>query len=78
MKNDANENITAYDLRWKLKFWIIFNDIIAEKRLILFIHGKKGNISIAFTALQNFIFPKVIRINYNHYENFQSSDMKFK
>ena len=74
--DDMYKHIEEYNPNKKRKILIIFDDLIADmlsnKRLnpivtLLFIRGKKLNISIFFTTQSYFAVPKTIRLNSTHY-----------
>ena len=74
--DDMYKHIEEYNPNKKRKILIIFDDLIADmlsnKKLnpivtLLFIRGKKLNISIFFTTQSYFAVPKNIRLNSTHY-----------
>ena len=74
--DDMYKHIEEYNPNKKRKILIIFDDLIADmlsnKKLnpivtLLFIRGKKLNISIFFTTQSYFVVPKNIGLNSIHY-----------
>ena len=75
--NNIYKNIEDYNPNNKQKILIVFDDMIADmlsnKNLtpivteLLFIKGRKLNISLVFITQSHFAFPKNIRLNSMHY-----------
>ena len=70
------KNFKEHNPNKKPKILIIFTDMIADmlsnKKLnpiviVLFIRGRKLNISLVFITQSYFAVPKVIRLNSTHY-----------
>ena len=73
---DIQKNTDNYNLRKKRKVLIIFDDMIADminnNKLnpivtVLFIRGRKLNISIVFIRQSYFKVPKDVRLNSTHF-----------
>ena len=73
---DIYKNFKEHNPNEKPKILIIFTDMIADmlsnKKLnpiviVLFIRGRKLNISLVFITQSYFAVPKVIRLNSTHY-----------
>ena len=73
---DMQKNTDNYNLRKKRKVLIIFDDMIADminnNKLnpivtVLFIRGRKLNISIVFIGQSYFKVPKDVRLNSTHF-----------
>ena len=73
---DIYKNFKEHNPNKKPKILIIFTDMIADmlsnKKLnpiviVLFIRGRKLNVSLVFITQSYFAVPKVIRLNSTHY-----------
>ena len=74
------KNIDDYNPDKENKILIVFDDMIADKKLDstvteLFIRGRKLNISLVFITQSYFKVPKDVRLNTTHFL-LQKSQMK--
>ena len=74
--DDTYKHFEEYNPNKKRKILIVFDDMIADmlsnKKLnpivtLLFIRGRKLDISLVFITQSYFAVPKIIALNYTHY-----------